>query len=260
MLHLVSDLLGFGLAARDGDIGKVKDAYFDDERWALRHLVVDTGGWLGDRKVLISPRSVRLVDWNDRAIEVDLTRQQVKDGPDIDMDMPVSRQHEIEYHRYFGYPNYWDGANLWGPTVLPYPYAGVPGGAPWLGPEASVDREVAREIEGRLTQERASADVHLRSCEEVTGYEILATDGSIGKVDDFVFDDASFAIAFLVVDTRKWLPGKHVRLRPQDIARVSWNDREVTVKMTRSAVEASPEFDEAHPGGAPASGQSARPA
>jgi uncharacterized protein YrrD len=260
MLHVVSNLFGFTLAARDGDIGKVKDAYFDDERWTVRYLVVDTGGWLGDRKVLISPRSVRRVDWDERAIEVALTRQQVRDSPGIDTDMPVSRQHEIEYHRYFGYPNYWAGANLWGPTAMPYPYAGVPGGEAWLGPDAPVDTEVEREIEGRLEEERASADVHLRSCDEATGYEILATDGSIGTVDDFVFDEATFAIAFLVVDTRKWLPGKHVRLRPQDIERVSWDDHEVTVKMTRSAVEASPEFDAAHPGTASASGESARPA
>ena len=247
MLHAVSDLFGFRLAARDGDIGKVKDAYFDDERWTLRHLVVEAGGFLDDRTVLISPRSVRLVDRNDRAIEVELTRQQVKESPGIDTDMPVSRQHEIESHRYFGYPNYWEGANLWGPTVMPYPYAGVPGGEPWLGPDAPAGTEVAREIEGRLEEERASADVHLRSCDEVMGYEILATDGSIGTVDDFVFDDATFAIAFLVVDTRKWLPGKHVRLRPQDIGRVSWDDHEVTVKMPRSVVEASPEFDAGHP-------------
>jgi uncharacterized protein YrrD len=97
MLHNIKELTGFSVGATDGEIGKVKDAYFDDQRWAIRHLVVDTGGWLSERKVLVSPRSVRGIDWNDEVIRVDLTKDQVKDSPSIDTDRPVSRQHEIDY-------------------------------------------------------------------------------------------------------------------------------------------------------------------
>lgn len=245
MLHNIKELTGFSVGATDGEIGKVKDAYFDDQRWAIRHLVVDTGGWLSERKVLISPRSVRGIDWNEEVIRVDLTKDQVKDSPSIDTDRPVSRQHEIDYYRYFGYPNYWEGANLWGNTMVPYPWVGA--AVDPMIPRESVDPTVAREIRGRIDEELDDADVHLRSCDEVIGYEILATDGSIGEVDDFVFDDESFAIRFLVVDTRKWLPGKHVTIPPTAIDRVSWEDREVDVKMTREAVKNSPEYDPSRP-------------
>jgi uncharacterized protein YrrD len=251
MLHNVKELSGLAVGARDGELGKVKDAYFDDQRWVVRHLVVDTGGWLNERKVLISPRSVRGVDWNDEVINVDLTQQQVKDSPGIDTDRPVSRQHEIDYYRYFGYPNYWEGSNLWGITMLPYPWVGA-SADPMIAASQPVDSAVARELQGRVDEELGQADVHLRSCDEVIGYDILATDGSVGEVDDFVFDDRDWAVRHLVVDTRKWLPGKHVLLAPQQIDRVSWEDREVYVRLTREEVRNAPELDRS--GASPDSG------
>lgn len=246
MLHNVKELVGLAVGARDGELGKVKDAYFDDQRWVIRHVVVDTGGWLSDRRVLVSPHSVRGIDWNDEVVNVDLTRQQVKDSPGIDTDRPVSRQNEIDYHRYFGYPNYWEGANLWGSAMLPYPW--VRASADPMIAGQPVDPAVAREIHGRIDEELDTADVHLRSCDEIIGYEILATDGSIGEVDDFVFDDESWAIRSVVVDTRKWLPGKHVLVAPASIDHVSWEDREVYVTMTRQAIKDSPAYDPSNPG------------
>jgi uncharacterized protein YrrD len=246
MLRNVKELEGFGVGARDGELGKVEDVYFDDERWTIRHVVVDTGGWLSGRKVLVSPRSVRGVDWDNEVLNVDLTQQQVRDSPDIDTDKPVSRQHEIAHSAYYGYPYYWEGAGLWGPTMLPFPWVGATPG-PVLAGQEPVDDTVAREVQARVDEEHSAGDIHLRSCDELIGYEIMAADGTIGTVDDFVFDDASWAIRFLIVDTRKWLPGKHVRLAPEQIDRVSWEDREVYVKMTRQAVENSPEYDPSHP-------------
>jgi uncharacterized protein YrrD len=242
MLHEIRELEDFTVRARDGDLGKVKDAYFDDQRWVVRHVVVDTGGWLAERKVLISPRSIHRVDWQREAIDVELTQQQVKDSPSIDTERPVSRQHEIDYYRYFGYPNYWEGANLWGVTMLPFPWVGA-SPDPVLAATQPVDSTVARELQGREDEEIDHADVHLRSCDEVVGYDIVASDGSIGEVDDFVFDDQNWSIRHIVVDTRKWLPGKHVLLSPAEIERVSWEDREVHVKLTRDAVRNAPEYE-----------------
>ena len=96
MLHRLKKLHGMSLAATDGEIGKVTDVYFDDVSWGIRYLIVETG-WLSGRKVLISPRSVRSIDWNDEKIHVVLSQQQVKDSPDIDTDQPVSRQEETEF-------------------------------------------------------------------------------------------------------------------------------------------------------------------
>src|SRR5689334_4092581 len=116
MIRGADGLKGFTIGATDGEVGGVNDLYFDDERWVIRYLVVDTGNWLPGRKVLISPHAVRTTQWELRRVDVALTRQQVKGSPDIDTDKPVSRQHEAAFFSYYGYPAYWDGTSLWGAT------------------------------------------------------------------------------------------------------------------------------------------------
>ena len=191
--------------------------------------------------MLISPISVRDVDWVDEVANVKLSQQQVRDSPSVDTDKPVSRQHEIDYYNYYGYSNYWEGANLWGLGVYPVPWVGASSDVA-LSPRQPQDDALARQRQRRLDREREAADSHLRSSKEVIGYEIMATDGPIGSVEDFVFDDESWAIRYMVVDTRKWLPGKHVLLSPEWIDSVSWSEHEVYVKVARQAIETSPEY------------------
>ena len=119
MLRSVKDLRGYAIRATDGVIGTVDDFYFDDEDWAIRYLVVDTGTWLSGRKVLISPIALGSPDWMIQVLPVSLTKRQVEHGPDIDTRKPVSRQHEAEYLIYYGYPHYWGVAGLWGMGAYP---------------------------------------------------------------------------------------------------------------------------------------------
>ena len=107
MLYRMEKLIGMSIRASDGEIGKVKDVYFDDHRWGARYLVVDTGGWLEGRKVLISPIAIESIDWDKSGVQVTLTRQQVEASPPIDTDKPVSRQHEADFLGCYGYPSYW---------------------------------------------------------------------------------------------------------------------------------------------------------
>jgi hypothetical protein len=237
MLHSLTELEGCALGATDGEIGSVDEVYFDDARWGIRYLVVDTGGWLSGREVLISPHSIRGADWSERIIKVDLTRKQVEESPDIDTDKPVSRQQEIAYLGYYGYPWYWSGPSLWG--LGAYPLGNVP-------PMIPID-PAARELQARIDQEREAADHHLRSSAEMTGYSIRATDDDIGDVHDFLFDDANWAIRYMIVDTGDWWPGKKVLVSPQWIDHIDWPLREVFVKLTSAAVKASPEYDPSNP-------------
>lgn len=235
MLNTFSHITDASVIATDGNIGSVKAAFFDDRSWAIRYLVVDAGKWLEDRKVLISPYSVRQPLDLGSAIHVVLTRQQVKDSPNIDIHQPISRQHEREYMRYYSYPDYWDGGLMWGMVAYPLlPY-----------PPTPQDLEIA--VAMRLKDTRA-AEPHLRSSAAVTGYEIEATDESIGHIKDFVFDDESWAIRYLVVDTRNWWPGgRKVLIATHWIASIDWATSKVHVKLTREQVKNSPEYNEAVP-------------
>jgi hypothetical protein len=109
MIRSASELKGYTIEATDGDIGEVVQFYFDDEKWTIRYLVADTGGWLMGRKVLISPAALGRVDWNSRKLHVNMNKERVENSPGIDTDRPVSRQQETDYYNYYGYPYYWSG-------------------------------------------------------------------------------------------------------------------------------------------------------
>jgi hypothetical protein len=222
-------MTGFAIGATDGAIGKLKDLYFDDQCWAVRYLVVDTGGWLGGRQVLISPISVEDIDWSARTVRLRLSRAQVEGSPDVDTDKPVSRQHESDFLRYYGYPDYWGGPLLWGAT--PYPFFDV--GAPIPVP---VEEEKAAARPG---------DPHLRSATELCGYGIHASDGAIGHLGDLLLERKSWALRYLVVDTRNWWPGEQVVVPPRWIGRIDWPERQVEVGVSRAEVKGAPRFDPA---------------
>jgi hypothetical protein len=232
MLIISKNIEGLTIHATDGEIGTVENFYFDDETWAVRYFTVDTGGWLGGRKVLISPFSVLQADWEARRLDVALTKQQVENSPGIDTHQPVSRQHEAEYLGYYGYPYYWSGPYLWGPMLYP---AG-------LGTPAAAYAEVLAD-----TIQRQSPDSHLHSSAAVPGYSIAATDGEIGHVDGFVVDDQAWAIRYIEVATRNWWPGKKVLVSPAWIERVSWEESSVFVALSREAIQSGPEYDESSP-------------
>ena len=130
MIRSASELKGYTIRASDGDIGEVMQFYFDDEKWTIRYLVADTGGWLMGRKVLISPAALGRVDWNSRTLGVNMTKERVENSPSIDTDRPVSRQHESAYYDYYGYPYYWSGPYVWGPVAYPVYPPLAPGVAP----------------------------------------------------------------------------------------------------------------------------------
>ena len=119
MLRKAKDLNGYKLSALDGEIGSVQDFFFDDQSWTVRYLIADTGGWLGERTVLISPYALEPAKFSKRVIPVDLTKHQIESSPSLAAHRPVSRQYEMQYYPFFGWPTYWNGPYAWGPTAYP---------------------------------------------------------------------------------------------------------------------------------------------
>jgi hypothetical protein len=244
MLRSLNDLEGYAIRATDGLIGHVKDFYFDDEAWVVRYLVVETGSWLSSRRVLISPIAIGQPNWTDKVLAVSITREQVRNSPDIDTDKPVSRQHEMEYFGYYGYyPYYWGGAGLWGGGVYPGTmlmgagYAGS--GADYVTAQAEQAR-VAREA-----GQHENDDPHLRSGNAVMKYHIEASDGGIGHVQGLLLDDQTWAIRYFIVDTSNWWVGHQVLIAPNWIQHVSWSERTVSVNLNRQSVKDAPPYHSA---------------
>lgn len=224
MLDKVKTLNGYKLINHDeGEIGTVKEFYFDDQYWTIRYLVADTGNWLTGRQVLLSPYALVAVMREERHITLNLSKQQIESSPALISEKPVSQQFETDYYGYYGYPMYWSGSYAWGA----YPY---------------LERDYQQKKQ--LTPAEKGWDPHLRSTHEVSGYHIQATDGEIGHIDDFVIDDETWAIRYLIVDTRNWLPGKKILISPQWIDRVSWSESKVFIKLDRATIQQAPEYTE----------------
>jgi sporulation protein YlmC with PRC-barrel domain len=246
MLRSVQDLEGYAIRATDGTIGHVKDFYIDDKTWVVRYLVVETGSWLSSRKVLISPFSIGHPDWTERILPVSITKEKVKSSPDIDTDKPVSRQHEMQYLGYYGYPYYWGRAGLWGGGA--YPGAMLTGveygksGAEHLATQADHTRAGAE-----TDQRRQEGDAHLRSCRALLRYHIEATDGGMGEVKGLLVDEDTWAIRYLIVETSNWWLGNQVLISPQWIQQISWSGATIAVNLTRQAVKDAPSYDSSVP-------------
>ncbi len=225
MLLGATELRGYAISATDGEIGKVSEFLFDDRSWAIRYLVVDTGGWLTGRLVLIPPHALGHPDRENKALPVSLTRQQVEDSPGIAEDRPVTRQYEAEYYDYFGWPHYWAQPYAWGGEEA-YPVRGA-------GDSQPLDTRGQGE----------DADPHLESTSDLGGCRISALDGEIGHLDDFVLDDEDWEIRYVVVATRDWLPGKKVLIAREWVREVRWRERTLEVGLAKDAIEGAPVFD-----------------
>ncbi len=221
MLISIKALKDYTLDSLDGEIGKVREFYFDDRYWTIRYLVADTGDWLTERQVLISPYALVSANKGAQNITVKLTKEQIEGGPSLNSDMPVSRQFEAAYFGYYQWPNYWDGPHMWGAN---------PG-------MMRVDGADKAEIPGDKDW-----DPHLRSTREVSGYHIHAEDGEIGHVEDFIVDDETWAIRYLVINTNNWWLGKKVLISPHWLESVNWAKSEVFVNLSREVIRQAPEY------------------
>jgi len=223
MLYKATTLTNFKLNSLEGEIGKVKEFYFDDRYWTIRYLVADTGTWLTGRQVLISPYALGAVDQQEHNIAIQLTKKRIEEGPSLNNDKPVSRQFEVEFHGYYELPMYWEGPYRWG-----------------FEPYVLRDRDERSEP---YSVDHAW-DPNLFSTHDVIGHHVQASDHEIGHIEDFIIDDETWAIRYLVINTMNWLPGKRVLISPKWIERVSWTEMKVFVNLLKETIKEAPEYDD----------------
>ncbi len=229
MLRSLKEIKGYRLTSVDGWSGRVHDFLFDDVFWSIRYLVADTGRLLPGRKVLISPLLLEEPDWGNQALPVRLTKDEVRQGPGLDEDEPVARQMERKFEQERHWPMLWATSETFA-----------------MG-RAAIPEQMLEQAQGAQPAE-PQGDPHLRSMREVTGYDIQARDGSIGDVHDMIAEVRTWIVRYLVVDTRKWLPGgKKVLLSPAWIDRLTWSEQDVVVAIDRDQVERAPEYDPGQP-------------
>ncbi|TWX47185.1 PRC-barrel domain containing protein [Colwellia hornerae] len=213
--------------ALDGDIGQIKDVYFDDRYWTIRFLVVDIKPWVPlSKKTLISPIALLEFDAEIQLLNLSITRDKVKNSPQIEEHETVSRQFERSYFDYYAYGYYWVGPGTWGEYA--YPMA--------LDSRHTLLKDSEKIDDTQTTN-------HLRSAKEIIHYGIDAVDGKKGYIKDLIWDTYNWTLRYLVVDTRDWLPGgKKVLISPEQLASLNWQDKTVTCTLDLEQIKSCPQY------------------
>ena len=213
MMMPVTTLRECAIAGRaEHRLGRVRDVYFDDRRFHVRHLVAEFGHWPAHRLVLVSPWSVRHIDVLARVVQTDLGADELVRCADAECDRPVSRQRHVELARYYG---------LYG-----FPYQ-------W--PEATLGTVPPLRV-------RRQGDRHLRSARALVGYDVHAGDDDVGHVADFLFGDAAWEIRHLVVALGRGIARRRVLVPAGWVSRVSWDAAAVTLALPGRVVAAAPTY------------------
>lgn len=240
MLHSINNLIGFTIRATDGEIGKVKDFYLDDKDWKVRYLIVETGNWLFNRKVLLAPIAVNGTDLNEKTVAVNLTQEQVKHSPDIDTEKPFSHQQESDLYRHYNWQN--EGG-------LGFMTTGMVGGV--VAPGVPFEESIANELHksDHISDEIHHTDVpsknsNLRSFKEMIGESLKASDEQVGELDDLLVSSSSWHIAFAVIETGNWYSGKKVLISTSDIKKTESDSPDLFVDFTTGTLKSLPEYDE----------------
>lgn len=221
MLIKAKTLKGYKLKCTDGEIGEVKDFIFDEQYWTIRYIVANTGTWLTDRQVLISPYSLVSIDKEEKQIVTTLTVKQIENSPPLYVNVPITRQYEATYNSHYGLPTYWNGPYMWG-----------------ANPAIFANSTAYKEALGEKNLEAG-----LRSSADIERYKISAPDTDFGHVVDFIIDEDFWAIRYLIIDTISWWPSPHVLIAPSWIDRIGEGDAKIYVSASSETIKSAPEYD-----------------
>jgi len=250
----INEIIGHSVITKDGTKGKIKDFLFDRDSWQVRYLEVDFGNLFSSDRILIPRTLLQDSQISEDDLLLNVTNTLVKLGPKPEEDLPISRQYEEKLNRYYNQTFYWAGPG--------YGVAGEPGlgrgygvtGETTMGPGYGVTESAMaasrypRRIPSFPSDENIEQSSNLHSFKEVKGYNIHATDGTLGSVDDLIIDDEYWQIWYMVVDTNSWLPwSKKVLIDISFIETINYSVREAEINLHTDSLKNAPEYDEKQP-------------
>ena len=219
MIRTCDELYQRPIHAVDGELGKVFDLYVDDFSWHIRYVVAELGSWFKSRRVLLSP--LALAEYDGGSLKVHLTKQEIADCPGNDRDKPVTLQEKERLDALFTMAQSYSATGDPG-MVLPF----VP---PAKGDELRI---------GDLWNRR------LRSSRIIRRYALCTDEGKAGQARDFLIDDRSWTIKYLVFSPAGQHHKVHRLIEAQKIGSIEWSGECMTLETSRKALLRLPAFDQ----------------
>ncbi|HEX2955297.1 MAG TPA: PRC-barrel domain-containing protein [Chitinispirillaceae bacterium] len=220
----------------------IEQFLFEDQSWIIRYLVIQIRSHQSYMRKLVSPLSIQKISRH--TLYLNMTFDLLENSPEFDNELPVSRQMEEALLKYYSWPCYWlypEGYNLLGGAL--YPGLSVP----FAYPAANGEDQQTDILSKESHLENTSDSSHLRLTNDVKGYRIIAPDGEVGQVVEFLIDDKNWVLKYLVVDTGHALPGRKVVLPSQLVKKVEWASTAIYLSCLRKVVIDSPLFDMEYP-------------
>ncbi|WP_079474241.1 PRC-barrel domain-containing protein [Marinococcus halophilus] len=247
MLVRTKDFQAFWISATNEEaVGTVSDVYFDSRgEWKVRFIVADTRTWFVGGKVLLSPKLIDRMDLAGQAIQMNASKDQIKDSPKPDEHEPISRSYESSVLNYYNLEPYW------------IPTAGSTGTGPAMpvgGPFAPTDDDdnnarpardtaVTGAEENEMEAARNKEDYYLQSTKDLRGYDVDVSGENIGTISDVVFDTNDWSVQFIEIDTAGALSSDHSLVPVERFNQFSAIDESATASVSREAVERSPDYE-----------------
>lgn len=239
MLLPLSELVGYTIRGVDGDAGDAHDLYFDRRDWGVSYVVVDTGGWLVRRRVLISPHALGAPDPDAGVIPASLTRDQVRHSPEVDFARPVTLQQLSELHHYYGWPAY----VYWSTETPAAPGRTVVYTTGAARSTVKTDESLAAAEGGEILP--PAPEVSLHSARQVATYRATTRDGPVGRVRDLLLDAIEWRFAYLVLEPPRELGGGKVLVESSWVETIDWARELVVLRLGRTRIPDAPRLDEA---------------
>ncbi len=226
MKRSIKELIGYTIQATDGEKGKVHDILFDDKTWVTRYLEADLGTFFSQKRVLIPRFHLREPIWEEKHFPVNLTVKKIEESPDMESNLPFSRLYEKALMKHYDLKPYW-----------PINVSAYTARKSMMNPNQPLQTP-------DNTLEEDKIETHLRSFNEIQGYAVHAADERFGHINDLIIDDVDWQIMYVIVDTNNLFPwSKKVMIPIETVDKISFLNREASIKLSKETIENAPEYD-----------------
>jgi hypothetical protein len=208
-------MLRLYISALDGEVGSVKDIYFDETSWKIQYLVIKLGSFFSEKVVLVPPSVV--APFEGHSLNIELTKNELKECLHADDLIPETLQERYVGKSLFNMMSM-SGNNPYGGPVMVYPFTSQ-----------------LREIGGY--------DPHLRSCKVHSKYTLEACSSTIGTVEDFLVDDSLWALRFVIINLSKECEREKKMIDLQSIEVINDEAEAMTIGLTIEEITKKTTFD-----------------
>jgi sporulation protein YlmC with PRC-barrel domain len=197
-------------------LGKIVDVLVEDDTWQVRYFVIGISNTFPQRRVLLSPEAIGLDHRRTPRLLSVLTVEQLLSCPQVDWDMPISRQYEKSLREHFGWPLYWLGSTVTSTQQLNN----------LAGEDVVID----------VTEGLAS---NLRSLREICGYKVLSRNGQAGRMKDLVINPDTWQVELAVSEPTSWLAKQSCMFSTGRIRQIDWATQVVMVDLEQETLLAT---------------------